>query len=180
MIFAKHQPIVRGERRPVRGQMPQPLEMWGAPVGPVTKHEAAARQELQDVVARLEDLALKRFAAAHNVADALFGFRGDVDGHELAGPMQAGEIRRVALVVRVVLALLAGPFRNERRRNDVARIAPLSQRAVQHIPRAAGLVAGADLALARHAPATSSASRDRSAAARAASVSWRQLAVRRS
>src|SRR4051812_43104456 len=99
MVLAKHEPIVGGKGRAVGRQMLQPLQMGRAPVGSLAKYKAAPREELQDVVARFEDLALEGLPAAHHVADALFGFSGNADGDELAGAIQASEIGRVAFVM---------------------------------------------------------------------------------
>jgi hypothetical protein len=54
---------------------------------------------------------------------------------------KAGEIGGVALVM---LALHAGPFRKERWCDDIAGISPLAQRTVEHVPRTARFVTGAD------------------------------------
>ncbi|MDQ2664776.1 MAG: hypothetical protein M3Z05_02095 [Gemmatimonadota bacterium] len=55
VILAVDDAILGGERRRVRRQVLQPLEMRRAPVRPLTKDEAARRQELQDVVPRLQN-----------------------------------------------------------------------------------------------------------------------------
>lgn len=81
VVLPKHEPIVRGERRAVRRQVLQPLQMGRAPVGAVAKDEAAAGEEYENVVARLEDLALERFPAAHDVADPLIGLARNPDGN---------------------------------------------------------------------------------------------------
>jgi hypothetical protein len=128
--------------------MLEPLEVRRAPVRACPEHEAAAREEFQDVVAGLEDLALKGLAATHDVAHALVRFARNPHDHELAGAVEPGEIRRIALVV---LALHAGPFGNQRRGDHLAGVAPLGQRAVQHIPGAARLITRAELAIARDA-----------------------------
>src|SRR5215213_8867414 len=114
--------------------------MRRAPVGALAVDEPAPGEELEDVVARLEDLALERLAAANDVAHALLGLAGNADRRELAGAVEPGEVRRVALVV---LPLGARPLRDERRRDHVARVTPLPQRSVQDVPGATGLVTNA-------------------------------------
>jgi hypothetical protein len=111
---------------------------------PLAKHEAAARQELEDVVPRLEDLALERLAAAHDVPHALLGLTRNADRRQLAGAIEACEVLRIALVV---FPLYAWPFRDQRRRDDVTRVAPLSERPMQHVASAACFVADAELAV---------------------------------
>jgi hypothetical protein len=114
---------------------------------PSRNTKAAASEEFEDVMARLEDLALERLAAAHDVADAFVGFARNPDGDELAGAIEPRQVGRVALVM---LALDAGPLRNERRGDDVARVSPLLQRSMQDVAGAAGFVAGVDLAVVCH------------------------------
>jgi hypothetical protein len=43
----------------------------------LAKHEAAADEEFEKVVARLEDLALEHLSAAHDIADLLVGLAGN-------------------------------------------------------------------------------------------------------
>ena len=74
VILAIHQPIVRRERRALGREVLQPLEMRRAPVRPLAEHEPAAGEELEDIVARLEDLALERLPAAHDIAHPLLRF----------------------------------------------------------------------------------------------------------
>src|SRR6266700_2928716 len=128
MIFAEHPAIGRREGRLLGREMLEPPEMRRAPVGAFAEDEAAAR----------EDLALERFAAADDIAHALLGLAGDADGGQLAAPIKASQLGGVVLVV---LPLNAGPFGDKRWRDDIAGIAPLAHRAVQHIAGAAGLVA---------------------------------------
>jgi len=59
--------------------------------------------------------------------------------------------------VLVVLALLAGLGGNQRGRDHVAAVAPLSHRTVDTVAGCARLVAGAQLALGGHPPAGSTA-----------------------
>src|ERR1700754_2360771 len=104
--------------------------MGRAPVRSGAKHEASPREKLEDVMARLENLALERLPAAHHVAHLLLGLARDPDRRELAGAVEAREFTRVALVM---LALHTWPFRNEGRGDDVARISPLTERPVQYV-----------------------------------------------
>src|SRR5215218_8276491 len=122
--------------------------MGRAPVGALAVDEPAPGEELEDVVARLADLALEGLPAADDVAHALLGLGGNADRSELTGAVETGEVRGVALVV---LPLHAGPLRDERGRDHVARVAPLAQRSVQDVPGAAGLVADAEPAVTRDA-----------------------------
>ena len=78
-------------------------------------------------MARLEDLPLERLSAADDVADALFRLTWDAHRGELASAIEPGQLGGV---VPIVLALDAGPLRNERRGDDVARVAPLLHRAL--------------------------------------------------
>src|SRR5436190_7055548 len=111
-MLAKYQAVLHRQRRAVAGQMQQPLEVRCTPVRPLAEHEAAPREELEDVVARLEDLALEGLAAPHDIADALVRFAGTPDGHEFPGPIQAREIDGVAFVV---LALDPRPLGDQQR-----------------------------------------------------------------
>jgi len=64
----------------------------GGPVGALAIDEAAAPEELEDVVAGLDDLALKGLAAAHQVTDAFVDFARDVDEHEAVVAEVAGDL----------------------------------------------------------------------------------------
>src|SRR5258708_27441386 len=121
--------------------------MRGAPVGRVARHKPTARQERQDVLPGLEDLALNDLATPHHVTHALLRHTWNTDDHELARARGARQIRRVALVV---LALHARALRNQRRRNDPTRIAPFRDGPVQDISGTARLVARTELTVVRH------------------------------
>ena len=88
MKLAIDQSILWRERRPVGRQVLQPLQVRRAPVGALPKHEPAARQELEDVVPRFEDLALESFPAPHDIADPFVRLTRDAYRHELAGPIE--------------------------------------------------------------------------------------------
>jgi len=68
-----HEAIRRRERRAIGGEMLPPLEVRRPPVGALPAHEPAPRPDLEDVMPRRQDRALKRVAAAHDVADPLVG-----------------------------------------------------------------------------------------------------------
>jgi hypothetical protein len=148
MILSVHQTVFGRQRRGVGGEMQQPPEMGRAPVGALPIDEAPASQELEDIVPGLEDLALKRLPATHDIPDPFLRFRRNAHGRELARAIEAGEIGRIALVV---LPLDARPLGDERGGNDVAGVSPLAQRAMQHVAGAAGFVAGAEFPVARGA-----------------------------
>jgi len=167
VILAKHQPILQRKRGAIRGEMLEPRQMRATPVRAFAEHEAATGQELQDLVSRLENLALERFPRADDVAHPLLRLTRDAHDGELARPIEAGEIGRVAFVV---FALYAGPFRDQRRRDHLAQIAPLPQCAVEDVPRSARLVTRALPRRARRGRASASGSAEHSATARAASA----------
>ena len=96
--------------------------MRRAPVRAVAVDETTTGQKLQDVMARLENLALELFPTAHDVAHPLLGFGRNADGCELIGAIERRPLTRVALVV---LALHPRSFRNERRCDHIAGVAPL-------------------------------------------------------
>ena len=95
---------------------------------------------------RLEDLTLERFAAADHIAHPLVGLARNPHRDELARPREPRQVGRVALVV---LAMHAGPLRDQRGRDHVARVAPLRERPMEHIARAARFIARVNLAVAR-------------------------------
>lgn len=99
MVFAEDQPVVLFERAVLSGHMQQPLEMRTAPVGAFAKDEAAAGQELEDVVTRLENLFLERLAAAHDITHTLIALARNPHYRELTRPIEASEIGGISLVV---------------------------------------------------------------------------------
>ena len=116
-------------------------QVWLAPVGPVAIDEAAPGEDLRMCGATSRARA-GRSRGTDDVAtrsSASLGMRTRV----------SSPIDRVAPTARrraCVLPLHARLRGDARRRDDVAGIAPLAHRAVQHIARAARLVAGAQLA----------------------------------
>src|SRR5688500_1986541 len=147
VVLAEDEPIRRRERGRLAREVFEPPEVRGAPVGAVAVDEPAPGQELEAVVARLEDLALEGLPAADDVTDALLGLGGNPDWRELAGAVIAGEVGGVALVV---FPLDARALRDEGGREHVAGVAPLPERAVQDVSGATGLAANAELAVPRH------------------------------
>jgi len=128
--------------------MQQPALMRGAPVRPLAKYKATARQELEDVVTRFQNLSLERLATPDHVAHALLGFARNPHRGELPGTLEPRELTRIALVV---LPLHARAFRDQRRRDDLAGVAPLTERAMEHVPGTARFITGAEFALAPEA-----------------------------
>ena len=108
--------------------------------------DGAPRQELEDVVPRLQDLALKRLPAAHDVADPFIRLARDAHRDQLAGAMEPRQVGRVA---RVVFPVDPGPLRDQRGRDHVAGVSPFRERPMEHIARAARFIARVDLAVAR-------------------------------
>ena len=100
MVLPIDEAILRRERRPVRRQVLQPRLMRRAPVRPVAEDEPARRQELQDVVPRLEDLALEGLPTPNDIADPLVRLARDAHGHELTGAIEPRPVGRVPFVVR--------------------------------------------------------------------------------
>jgi hypothetical protein len=123
----------------------QPPEVRRTPVCALAIDEPAAGKELEDVVARLHDLALKRLPTAHDIPDALLRLGGNADRRQLARAIQARQVGGIALVM---LPLDPGPLGNERGRDHVAGDAPLPQRPVQHVARTAGFITRAQLPVA--------------------------------
>jgi hypothetical protein len=99
VVLAKDEPVGGRQWGGLAREVFEPPEVRRAPVGAVAVDEPAPGQELEDVVARLEDLALEGLPAADDVADALLGRGGNPDRRELAGAVVAGEVGGVALVV---------------------------------------------------------------------------------
>ena len=118
--------------------------MWRVPVGALAEDEAPPGEELEDVMPRLQDLALERLSAPDDIPHALLGLARDPHHGELSGAKEAGEVGRVALVM---LALHPGSLRDEGGGDDLARIPPLLERAVQHVARPACLVARAEVSV---------------------------------
>src|SRR5947209_4727757 len=63
VILAEHESIRGRERRLLRREMLEPLEVRRAPVRALAEDEPAAGEELENVVTRLQDLTLERLAA---------------------------------------------------------------------------------------------------------------------
>jgi hypothetical protein len=119
-----------------------PFSVNLAPVARLAKHKPTPAQELQDVVAGAEDLALEALAATHEVPDPLLGRRWDTNGGEFTDSVEPTQLSGI---VAVVLAAFAGPGRNERGGDHVTVDAPGSDFPVEHIAGTAGFVTGTNL-----------------------------------
>ena len=97
-------------------------------------------------MARPQHLALKRRPAPHQVAHALLGFSRNAHRGQLAVAIVA---RKLPRIVPIVLPPMARLPRDQRRRNDLAGIAPRLHGPLQYIAGSARLVAGPDLAFLR-------------------------------
>ena len=126
VILAEHQPIGWGERRRLTGEVFEPPEVRGAPVGALPIYEPAPREELENVVPGLHDLPLERFPPADDIAHSFLRLARDAHRGEFPGAVESGEIGGVSFIV---FALHAGPLWDERR-SDEARIAALLKKAV--------------------------------------------------
>jgi hypothetical protein len=147
-VLAEHEAVLGRQRRVVARERGEPAPVRLRPVGALAVDEAAAGEELEQVVPALEQLALQGLAAAHDVAHALLGLARDADWRQVARAVVVGELRRV---VPVVLALVAGLLRDERRRDHVAVVAPAGEQPMEHVSGAACLVAAPEGALAGEA-----------------------------
>jgi hypothetical protein len=69
-------------------------------------HETAAGEDLEQVMAALEQLAPERLAAAPDVAYPRLGLARDADRRQVAGTVVVGELRGVVLVVLALVSRL--------------------------------------------------------------------------
>jgi len=90
--------------------MQQSLKVRTAPVGAFSKHESATGKELEDVVTRLENLLLERFAAAYDVTYPLVTLARNSHCGELTRSIKASKVSGIS---PVVFSLDAWPFWNE-------------------------------------------------------------------
>jgi hypothetical protein len=125
-----------------------PLELLAADPGPelqrpvlaVVEGAAVPQQELPEPVARRGEVLAHVVASPHQVAHRLLVLGGHRDGGELAGPVEPRELARIA---PVGLDAVAGPDRNERRRDDLAGDAHRRELPIDLVPARPGLVAAA-------------------------------------
>ena len=99
--------------RPARREGVQPRHVAATPVRAVAIDEAAAREELEDIVSRLQAFPLKRLAAAHEVAHPLLALGGNPYRREFPGAIQACQVDGVALVVfslDTIAQMVRAPF----------------------------------------------------------------------
>ena len=108
-----------------------------APVARFTEDESTPAQELEDVVARAEDLALETLTAAHEISDPLFRRGGDTNGGEFSDSVEATQLGGI---IAVEFALLAGPSRNEGGGDDVTVDAPGGDFPVEDVAGTTGFV----------------------------------------
>ena len=81
-VLAEDQPILGRKRRRRARELTQPRVVRGAlPESPPVE-EPAAREELENVVARLDHFSLQRLATPHDIADALLHLAGNPDRRE--------------------------------------------------------------------------------------------------
>jgi hypothetical protein len=104
--------------------------MTNGPVLTVTEDQPAPAHELEDIVARLHDLALKAFAAADQVADLLVLFGGGVNQNEAIVSEVTGDLDRVPTVG---LPMLARSPRDQRRCRQMALDVPLDEGTLEHV-----------------------------------------------
>jgi hypothetical protein len=108
----------------------------------LTEDESTPAQELEDVVAGAEDLALEALTAAHEVSDPLFGRRRDANGGEFTDSVEPSQLGGI---VAIELASFAGPGGNEGGGNDITVDAPGGDLTVEYVAGSTGFVARAHL-----------------------------------
>ena len=140
-ILSKDCAVFRGQRTGLQEAL-QPFSMNLTPVTRFAEDEATPAQELEDVVAGAENLALETLAAAHEVSDSLLSGRGNTNGGELADSVKP---TKLGGIVAIELASLAGPNRNEGGSDDVTVDALGGDLTVEHVAGTTGLVAGSHL-----------------------------------
>ena len=127
--------LVERRQRPVLR-----LQPLAVPLGPrlLRAGEAAAvpQQEFGQPMARAQEIRADVFATAQEIARRFFLLGRDVDRRQRAGAIEDGELARIA---PIGLDPIAGPPRNQRRRDDVTGNAVCGQRALQLKPTRARL-----------------------------------------
>jgi hypothetical protein len=120
----------------------QPFTVKLAPVTRLAEDEITSAQELEDVVARAEDLALEALTTTHEIPDPLFGRRGDTNGGELTDSVEPAKLGGI---VAIVLTPFAGPGGNEGRSDDVTVDPPGGDRTVENVAGPTRFVASTNL-----------------------------------
>lgn len=100
-VAERHSPARGRGRGEIENRLPT---VPARPVPAAPEDEAAPGQELQDVVTRAEDLALKCLSAADQIADAFFAFTGDADRRELARPVETSQADGISAITLPLLA----------------------------------------------------------------------------
>ncbi len=140
-IFSKDCAVFGGQRTGLQEAL-QPFAMNLTPMTGFTEDESTSAQELEDVMARAEDLALEALTATHEVPDPLLGRRGDTNGGEFTDSVEASQL---AGIVAIVLAAFTGSGGNEGRGDDVTVHAPGGDLTVEHVAGTTGFVAGTNV-----------------------------------
>ena len=145
-VFAQHIAILGNEAVSAE-KGADPGEMPLGPVVSIPEDQATAPEELEDVVAGLQDLALEGLAAADQVADPLLGLGGDADGDEQPAPMLACERDGIESVVLATVARAGG---NQGRGDDLAGLPPSLDGAVKNVAGPAGFLAAVEFTVFSH------------------------------
>ena len=140
-IFSKDCAVFGGQGTGLQEALP-PFAMNLTPMTGFTEDESTSAQELEDVMARAEDLALEALTATHEVPDPLLGRRGDTNGGEFTDSVEATQLGGI---VAIELASFTGPGGNEGRGDDVTVYAPGGDLTVEHVAGTTGFVAGTNV-----------------------------------
>ena len=140
-IFSKDCAVFGGQGTGLQEAL-QPFAMNLTPMTGFTEDESTSAQELEDVMARAEDLALEALTATHEVPDPLLGRRGDTNGGEFTDSVEATQLGGI---VAIELASFTGPGGNEGRGDDVTVYAPGGDLTVEHVAGTTGFVAGTNV-----------------------------------
>jgi hypothetical protein len=138
-VLGEHDAILLGQHVGLE-HLTDPVQVARGPVRAFAVDEPAAAQELEDVVAGLDDLALEGLSAADQVADPLVVFGRNVDEDEAVVAEVAGDLDGITAIG---LAVLTGSGRDERGSGELTRDAPVGESALKHVPCSGSFVAGA-------------------------------------